>query len=198
MSGTCEKIGFIKFGTTHIQWFTLWITCRNSIFSHVPGTISGKRAAQTLCLSKSAALNLMNVHFLLTSRFGEAGSGHPPRRLEETRSLNGRDSALAGVAPLGACPGAGRERRTVGARHGLPVPRRPGAARFSWHGRPRPCSGMGKACPELADGMPCNSRGTPGRAHTGRSETAATAQRPNRGAVNEASMTANAMRRRIP
>jgi hypothetical protein len=37
-SGTCEKIGFIRLGTMHFQWFTLWITGRNSIFSHVPGT----------------------------------------------------------------------------------------------------------------------------------------------------------------
>jgi len=37
VAGTCEKIGFIEFGTAHFQWFILWITRRNSIFSHVPG-----------------------------------------------------------------------------------------------------------------------------------------------------------------
>ena len=36
--GKCEEIGFIDFGTVNFQWFTVWITGQNSIFSHVPGT----------------------------------------------------------------------------------------------------------------------------------------------------------------
>ncbi len=38
-SGTCEKIGFTDFGTTHFQCFTQLITGSNSIFSHVPDTV---------------------------------------------------------------------------------------------------------------------------------------------------------------
>jgi hypothetical protein len=38
VSGTCEEIGFVDFGTTTFQWFTVWITGQNSISSHVPGT----------------------------------------------------------------------------------------------------------------------------------------------------------------
>jgi hypothetical protein len=37
--GTCEKIGFTDFSTTHFQCFTQLKTGPNSIFSHVPGTI---------------------------------------------------------------------------------------------------------------------------------------------------------------
>jgi hypothetical protein len=37
--GTCEEIGFIDFGTMNLQWFTVWITGQNSIFSHVPDTL---------------------------------------------------------------------------------------------------------------------------------------------------------------
>jgi hypothetical protein len=38
VSGTCERIGFTDFGTTHFQCFTQLITGPNSISSHVPGT----------------------------------------------------------------------------------------------------------------------------------------------------------------
>ena len=38
MSGTCEKIGFSDFSTTHFQYFTGLKTGPNSISSHVPGT----------------------------------------------------------------------------------------------------------------------------------------------------------------
>ena len=38
--GTCEKIGFADFRTSHFQCFTLLIMGPNSIFSHVPGTLS--------------------------------------------------------------------------------------------------------------------------------------------------------------
>jgi hypothetical protein len=41
VSGTCEKIGFIDFSTTHFQCFTQLKTGPNSIFSHVPGRASG-------------------------------------------------------------------------------------------------------------------------------------------------------------
>ena len=40
VSGTCEKISFTDFSTTHFQYFAQLITGPNSIFSHVPGTIS--------------------------------------------------------------------------------------------------------------------------------------------------------------
>jgi hypothetical protein len=39
--GTCEKIGFTDFSTTHFQCFTQLKTGPNSIFSHVPGTFFG-------------------------------------------------------------------------------------------------------------------------------------------------------------
>ena len=38
--GTCEKIGFTDFSTTHFQCFTQLKTGPNSIFSHVPDTVS--------------------------------------------------------------------------------------------------------------------------------------------------------------
>jgi hypothetical protein len=42
--GTCEKFGFTDFSTTHFQQFTLLITGPNSIFSHVPDTVSHRFA----------------------------------------------------------------------------------------------------------------------------------------------------------
>jgi len=38
VSGTCEKIGFTDFTTTHFQCFRQLKIGPNSIFSHVPGT----------------------------------------------------------------------------------------------------------------------------------------------------------------
>jgi hypothetical protein len=45
VTGTCEKIGFSDFSTTHFQYFTGLKTGPNSISSHVPGTVlfSGKK-----------------------------------------------------------------------------------------------------------------------------------------------------------
>jgi hypothetical protein len=38
--GTCEKIGFANFRTTYFHQVTLRVTDGNSIFSHVPDTVS--------------------------------------------------------------------------------------------------------------------------------------------------------------
>ncbi|MFZ0960810.1 MAG: hypothetical protein WAO35_07875, partial [Terriglobia bacterium] len=59
VSGTCEKIGFTDFSTMHFQYVTRLKRGSNSIFSHVPGTISPNRALTTIgCLSNEEPQSL--------------------------------------------------------------------------------------------------------------------------------------------
>jgi hypothetical protein len=85
VSGTCEKIGFTDFSTTYFQCFALWITGPNSIFSHVPGTISlGEPRSEPPAPSPFA---------FPPPRPISGNVQRDPQRLREARELGGREGA---------------------------------------------------------------------------------------------------------
>ena len=82
VSGTCEEIGFTDFSTTYFQYLTRVITGPNSIFSHVPDTLSPSLRYDVSAADGAGGIGV-DERSGATENFGNSGitvSAHNVRR----------------------------------------------------------------------------------------------------------------------